>query len=282
MAEFNPESFKIPVVSGINDAPLPPNFLGNGKGCNGSYYVEKFNALVDYVTRYWERATITNFVMSVSQQDRRLLVGQRLIDLGQDGLPAPSLDFSYGLQGVPPESFRARVYTGTDIENLEPFSGYIEPGETFSFFPPSYNQEPNTYIQPTSRFWQIVGEVDETFPVKSEILSATWSLPVIVGKCERSSGVTNIDLDFTTLHTAPEIGFYVDIDFVESDKYLWVFSPTRLDGILLDDILVLTEETQQTIYVHLDSLEDSAPYTYWAYRTTTQGFGGVRISLPKY
>lgn len=279
MAEFNLESLKIPVISGINDAPLPPNFLGNGRGCNGAYYVDKFNALVEYVTRYWERAAIKNFTMSVIQADRRLLVGQRLVDFA---IPAPSLDFSFEIEGIDPQGFTANIFTGTDIENLQSFTPNVDPEETFSYFPQSYDQEPNTYIQPTSRFWQVVGTVDGVFPVRSEILSATWSLPVMVGKCERSTNVSNLDIDFTTLYTAPELGFYVDIDFVESDQYLWVMSPHKLDGILLDDILVLTEETQQTAYVYLESLGDHAPYPYWAYRTTTQGFGGVRISLPKY
>lgn len=282
MPEFNPDSFKIPVVSGINDAPLPPNFQGNGKGCNGAYYVEKFNTLVDFVSRYWERVRIKNFAMNLSYDQRRKLVGERLIDMAQEGLPVPALEFSYEIEGVDAERFTARIFTGSDVENLEPFTGNVAPGQTHVYFPPDYNQPPNSYTQPASRFWQVVGEVDGMFVAKSEVLSATWELPIIIGKCERNSGVINTDIDFTTLYIAPEIEFYVDIDFVESDKYLYVFSPQKLGGILLDDILVLTEETQGNAMFLLDSTGANASYPYWVYRTTTQGFGGVRVSLAKY
>lgn len=282
MPEFNPDSFKIPVVSGINDAPLPPNFQGNGKGCNGAYYVEKFNTLVDFVSRYWERVRIKNFAMNLSYDQRRKLVGERLIDMAQEGLPVPALEFSYEIEGVDAERFTARIFTGSDVENLEPFTGNVAPGQTHVYFPPDYNQPPNSYTQPASRFWQVVGEVDGMFVAKSEVLSATWELPIIIGKCERNSGVINTDIDFTTLYIAPEIEFYVDIDFVESDKYLYVFSPQKLGGILLDDILVLTEETQGNAMFLLDSTGANASYPYWVYITTTQGFGGMRVSLAKY
>jgi hypothetical protein len=43
------EQFKIPVVEGINDNPIPVNYLDNGKGCNGAYFIERFNGLVDSV-----------------------------------------------------------------------------------------------------------------------------------------------------------------------------------------------------------------------------------------
>jgi hypothetical protein len=39
--------YKIPIVAGVNDAPVPPNFEDNGLGCNGAYFIEKFNGLVN-------------------------------------------------------------------------------------------------------------------------------------------------------------------------------------------------------------------------------------------
>lgn len=282
MPEFNPDTFKIPVVSGINDAPLPPNFQGNGKGCNGAYYVEKFNTLVDFVSRYWERARISAFNINLSLPQRRKLVGERLVDMAQEGLPVSGLEFSYEVEGIDPSRVSARIYTGTDVENLEPFTPYLAPEQTHTYFAPDFNQPPNSYNQPTTIFWQVVGEVDEMFSVKSEIISATWALPVIIGLCERGTGVVNSDNDFTTLYTAPELEFFVDIDPIDPDQYLYVFSPTQLEGILLDDVLVSTTETQGSAMVFLESTGANASYPYWIYRTSTQGIGGVRVSLAKY
>lgn len=40
-------NFKIPVIPGINDTPLAPDAGGNGRGCNGSYYIDKYHGLID-------------------------------------------------------------------------------------------------------------------------------------------------------------------------------------------------------------------------------------------
>jgi hypothetical protein len=45
MVDFSPA--KIPIIAGINDTPLEPNFNNNGKGCNGSYFLAKFHLHVD-------------------------------------------------------------------------------------------------------------------------------------------------------------------------------------------------------------------------------------------
>lgn len=43
-------SYKIPIVLGVNDAPVPPNFNDNGLGCNGAYFIDKYNSLVDDIS----------------------------------------------------------------------------------------------------------------------------------------------------------------------------------------------------------------------------------------
>lgn len=48
----NIEQYKIPIVEGINDYPVPPNYNDNGRGPNGSYFTTKFNSLVDTLSNY--------------------------------------------------------------------------------------------------------------------------------------------------------------------------------------------------------------------------------------
>lgn len=42
-------NYKIPIVPGINDDPKPPNFEDNGRGCNGSYFIDKYHGLVEFL-----------------------------------------------------------------------------------------------------------------------------------------------------------------------------------------------------------------------------------------
>lgn len=40
-------TFKIPIITGINDQPKAPNYEGNGRGPSGSYFTQQFNDLLD-------------------------------------------------------------------------------------------------------------------------------------------------------------------------------------------------------------------------------------------
>lgn len=40
-------SYKIEIIEGINDDPVPANFNNNGRGPNGSYFIQKYNAFLD-------------------------------------------------------------------------------------------------------------------------------------------------------------------------------------------------------------------------------------------
>jgi hypothetical protein len=40
-------TYKIPIVVGINDTPVAPNYNGNGKGNNGAYFIDRFNDVCD-------------------------------------------------------------------------------------------------------------------------------------------------------------------------------------------------------------------------------------------
>ena len=44
--------YKIPVIEGINDSPVPPNFEENGLGCNGAYFIDKFHEALDSIETY--------------------------------------------------------------------------------------------------------------------------------------------------------------------------------------------------------------------------------------
>ena len=43
----NLNDYKLEIVAGINDDPIPPNHLNNGLGSNGAYVVKKINDLID-------------------------------------------------------------------------------------------------------------------------------------------------------------------------------------------------------------------------------------------
>lgn len=49
----NLDQYKIPVIEGINDSPEEPNYLGNGKGCNGAYFIDKFHGTIDELDGYF-------------------------------------------------------------------------------------------------------------------------------------------------------------------------------------------------------------------------------------
>jgi hypothetical protein len=55
MIPIDLQQHKIPVVTGINDAPVPPNFEENGLGCNGAYFIEKFHDALDDIEGYTEQ-----------------------------------------------------------------------------------------------------------------------------------------------------------------------------------------------------------------------------------
>lgn len=49
----NLDQYKIEVIEGINDQPEPPNYQGNGKGCNGAYFIDKFHGALDGLGTYF-------------------------------------------------------------------------------------------------------------------------------------------------------------------------------------------------------------------------------------
>jgi hypothetical protein len=58
---FDTTPSRIPIIPGVNDTPIEPNFEGNGRGCNGSYFIEKYHTLLDSI----EGVTIPTVVETI-------------------------------------------------------------------------------------------------------------------------------------------------------------------------------------------------------------------------
>lgn len=60
MPDFS--GYKIPIIAGINSNPVGPNENDSGRGPNGSYFTEKYNALIDALSA----STVQSFRSVVS------------------------------------------------------------------------------------------------------------------------------------------------------------------------------------------------------------------------
>ena len=58
-------TYSVPIVSGINDVSIPPNYNNNGRGCNGAYLLAQYNALIQALEDYLNSLEIPTS-MSVS------------------------------------------------------------------------------------------------------------------------------------------------------------------------------------------------------------------------
>lgn len=134
--------FKIPVLPDINDDPQPPNFENNGRGPNGSYFTERYNALIDALT--FDAPSFTS--LNVNTPTTLLEVGQALYSNGA------TVNMSYAAANATYIT-SATFYAGGN--QLSPTS--YQPGQTFTYNLPSYTAAPNLYLQSADYTWEVRG-----------------------------------------------------------------------------------------------------------------------------
>lgn len=109
----NLEQYKIPIVEGINDRPLPPNFNNNKRGPNGSYLTEKYN----------------NFVDAVSNLKIQELKSIEFVIANADGLVANSYHTEVGRGGYFPTE------SGTSESQFLVIAGVAKALEATNYYP---------------------------------------------------------------------------------------------------------------------------------------------------
>jgi hypothetical protein len=143
MSDDNPyEIYKIPIVTGINDSPTEPNFEGNGRGPNGSYYTEKYNGLIDAL--WYQKPVFTNLSGNISSST--IEVGSQLVN------PGVAINLSYSASNAINIQLAKFYAAGAAIND----NSYT-PGQILSYNLSSYTGEPNLYLRSASYTWDVRG-----------------------------------------------------------------------------------------------------------------------------
>jgi hypothetical protein len=214
--------FKIPVLEGINDSPLQPNFNDNGRGSNGSYFVEKHNALIDALL--YGQPSFVSFAAaeSMGSPPYRYEVGSSIY------LSPTPLVFNYELlnsDGVKRLEF---YYGETLVETrLGPFSS----SGSFSYEIENQLDPPNYFDEPTTVEFSILGinGYDDPFTAS---LSLTWAQRVVVGFSSAPDVETFYDNRFAAINDQSKnyrvgsITKEVSVDTL----YLYIFLPIGETG----------------------------------------------------
>jgi hypothetical protein len=134
--------FKIPILPDINDDPQPPNFGNNGRGPNGSYFTERYNALIDALN--FDAPAFT--ALNVNTPAATVEVGQALYSNNA------AVNMSYAASNA---SFieSAQFYAGGALLSATSFT----PGQTYSYDLSSYTGTPNLYLQSADYTWEVRG-----------------------------------------------------------------------------------------------------------------------------
>jgi hypothetical protein len=232
MTNFNLDEFKIPVISGINDIPIPPNFNGNGKGNNGAYYVDKHNKLVDLLSFLdtGGRDSIENFQINEQSKALDLYVGDNNSSL---------LEFTFNIVGLnSTSSVVVNLYSGiNNSEDLFLVASNIQSGYTYNLITSSYEAE-------TKIYWRVVLIIDGTTTINSEFVVTNLKRPIIAGSSTLNSLTSNTDLNFSSLTPTWEIDTIFQVPEFLENRYIYLFSPVKIKGIRIStsSIEVPTQE----------------------------------------
>lgn len=79
--------YRIPVVPGVNDEPIEPDFENNNRGCNGAYFIQKYHGLLSYLEQNLSALAPSQPANAIHYE---LLEGDLL--LTADSLPVQHLD----------------------------------------------------------------------------------------------------------------------------------------------------------------------------------------------
>lgn len=254
----NIEQYKIPILEGINDYPLPPNYNNNNRGPNGSYFTYKFNDLIDALSD-------EDYTVSFS------LRGYEEINVLEVGVPimidSTNLVFNYVLNKIDYIS-SVDIYADNVKINTESLD-IIENG-TYSVLISS-SSDPLIYRQDESSLvWKLVVTLFTGEKITKEILFS-WKFKTIVGYSKYSnildfndsrllvSNDSNIEKP-TILNKSPSEDFL----------YTYIFLPNsypqyeefRINGFKVD----MNEVTQNIFY-----FGELRPYTIYSSFYPTKG-----------
>lgn len=263
----NLNDYKLEVVAGINDAPIPPNYLNNGLGSNGAYVVQKINDLIDALQYTAPTLTLTSTVSA-----QTIEVGAALLNPGTQVTLSYSATNSQNLAS-------ARFYAdGTQINNNN-----YNPGAPLVYSLSSYTVEPNIYLSPKTYTWQARGIDLDSTQIISNSIAVNWAYRTYVGWSTSNSvtDYTNLTSIINTLSrpnavTKPDTG---------SEAYLYIFLPVGKTGAINNGYsayatfkaggfdVVMASITQVTI------TRLGVPVIYNIYRLQNPSFGSFTLNL---
>lgn len=158
---------KIPIILGINDNPLPPNYLNNGRGANGSFISKSINILYDLFEAQ-------NVLKS------HLQVTHNLPDVIEVGEPLPSVLFTWSLPNN--LDIYCKFFHGDSLQSLSPITGEkFKQGSVFELEYPDYINAPNVYLHPKTRVY-VLRFYLEGFeqPLFERQFSITWKEKIVI------------------------------------------------------------------------------------------------------
>jgi hypothetical protein len=211
------QNLKIPVVSGVNDNPIPPNFNNNRLGCNGSYVVQKHNLLVDVLN-----------MLNVEPPDFNIANLPTYLDLGEPltTLSTP-LTFYFQLEGG-----YANYFHGDSVAELEPLIGTaFESGSLYDHYYSDIYNQPNTYIVPHTRvFARNIYEANSGYFLRglSANKQVSWKPKVVIGSSALST-VTNLS-QLSTIHYY-DFGVPTTAVDLPANLYSYVMLPSNTQGV---------------------------------------------------
>lgn len=263
MSTLNIDEYKIPVISGINDAPIPPNFNGNGKGSNGAYYVERLNKLADLFTNYSDLPSISNFYVNESYKEIDIEVGSDI---------QTPLVFTYDIQSSNPNfTIKSDLYYGFSKEVLNIASQNIQSGLNYVPSPKRYNDK-------TTVYWVIKTTIDNVFNIESDYIITNWKKPIIFGSSIYASISSNIDGAFTLSSKVLVPNEILTIEEFTENRYVYLFSPVKIAGLKIFDngIKIPVIETENsTVFIGTSiSFND-----YYLYRTIVPTRGNFSFEI---
>jgi len=273
------EEYKIPVITGINDIPLPPNYNGNGKSCNGAYYIEKFNNLVDLLSVALQYSNPLEAVLTHNLLNNTPF----LIEIGEDFLGEnESLELTYVLN-ISLFNPTAMVYGGEDLEDLAPLSPLFAPGDIWEYVPTQYSILPNSSQVKKTWYLRFQGQNEKDLEFISNFIEIRWVPMGYIGQSADADLQVNYLDNLSPLNTylqAPEEFNKAASDDPEYVYILWPVNSTEefptLSGTVDGDNLFpipLVSMGQKAI------TKANYEWTYDVYRTSLPTNGEYKIKF---
>lgn len=251
--------YKIAIFPGLNDSPIPPDFRGNGKGCNGSFYVEKINKLADLLITYIDLPTLENLSIDGSLDPVFVEVGYNIEE---------PINFSFIINNPNNFEVESDLYYGLDEINLNLTLQDL----TTSF---EHKAAVSKYKEETTTYWTILSKVDKIFTIQSNFLEISWRKPYILGKSTADTVLTNTDSSFNLISKSLNKEDTFIVDLLEENNFLYLFTPVDISGIRLIDggtVIPTEKSTDITIYTGLPPNSYEGYYLHRTVDATTGNF----------